>query len=578
MKFYYLSKRKLLFLFFLLFSVFSLFGQKNTQKRILQDSIYKKILHYKSQFSFQKASHYFLKKNWDSTMVYALKQIDLQTNLVLSDYCHYYRAQSFLAKKVSNEAENELKQISKEFDFYYSSQMILGEIALELHQFKKALDYFKVIKSLPKSDHFYLEKNSIDHNMGICYLHLEQFEAAKLYLLRSNTVYVKEKDTFKLISSYSDLGNLYYEQYKDNLAIQYFEKAYKLSKLSDRFSSKRTTAFNMAIVEENRKDFAKALAYRKEYEQWNDSLNNQTNIWKTVQREKQDAIKEKEKEVVILEAENETKIAERNGFLYSSVILLILLGTGVYFYREKVKANKTIAKQKEVLNALNATKDYLFSVVSHDLRSPMSALRKLHRKLKDQIVKNDIENLEKTIETSSNISESMYGLLNNVLHWSLEQSKQLLFQPEINALQPIIEQVLFDFKGLATAKHISLETNFVNAILGVYDRESLKVILRNLLDNAIKYTPENGKIQIHTSSDENDCFIEIIDTGIGFSSAQLNRIHNLKKITIANIDRSKGIGLGLLLCVTLVKKNEGSFTIINNVDKGATIRITIPKT
>ncbi|MBC8754657.1 tetratricopeptide repeat-containing sensor histidine kinase [Kordia sp. YSTF-M3] len=569
-------KKTIFILFFTLgFSTYT-FAQ-TWHEQIVLDSIKAKIIKYSAYDYYQKASLYFAKKKWDSTLVYCAKQLTDKSNLEVINYSHYYRGVSFQMKKIYNEAEKEFTKISKDFDFYYLTKMILGEIFLEQQKFQKALNNFKEIENISNHEKQGLVTSIIEHNIGICYLHLQQFDQAELYLLKSTKAQELKKDTLQLVSSYGDLANLYYEQYKDELAIPYFKKAYELSKLGERFRLKRTTAFNMAIVEENRKDFAKALTYRKEYEQWNDSLNNQIKIWETAQREKLDAIKEKQKEVVILEAKNKVKIAERNGFLYASIVLLILLGTGTYFYREKIKATKTIAAQKEILNDLNATKDYLFSVVSHDLRSPVNALRKQHRKLKDQIISNDLESLEKTIETSAFISESMYGLLNNILHWSLEQSKQLLFELKTNPLQLIIEQVLFDFKHLAAAKHISIETNFEDSILGVFDRESLKIVLRNLLDNAIKYTPEHGEIQVKTFYHENDCCIEIIDTGIGFSEVLLDQIHYLKEITISNIDRSRGVGLGLLLCVTLIKKNKGNFVIEKNLPKGSVVKIKLPK-
>lgn len=568
------------------FSIFvslTVFSQESSQKQIINNSINEKIATYNSNILFKKASLFFMERNWDSTIVYTSKIINSTTTSELSDYSHYYRGVSFQAKKIFNEAEKEFEQISKEFIFYPLVRMILGEISIEQEQYQKALNYFKEIENLVQNKTLGITSTIIEQNIGICYIHLEKFDKAEVYLLKGIKVQELEKDTMQLIGTYGNIANFYYNQYKDDVAIPYFEKALVLSKNLNiksirSFSLKSEASRNMAIVEENRKDFAKALAYRKEFEQWTDSLNNQNKIWETAQREKRDAIKEKQKEVIILEADNKTRIAERNGFIYSSIVLLILLGTGSYFYREKIKANKIIATQKEALNKLNATKDYLFSVVSHDLRSPVNALRKQHKKLKNQIAKNDLDSLEETIDTSTNISESMYGLLNNVLHWSLEQSNQLLFRQEKLALKPIIEHVVFDFENLASAKSIVLITDLEPSVLATFDRESLKIILRNLLDNAIKYTDEDGKIHIQTTATEHESIIEITDTGKGFSSAQIEKINDLTTITMEKIDRSKGVGLGLLLCVTLIKKNKGVFSIEQNNPKGSIIKITLPKT
>ncbi|WP_430409950.1 tetratricopeptide repeat-containing sensor histidine kinase [Kordia sp.] len=496
----------------------------------------------------------------------------------LKNYCHFLRGYSFQEKKLFTQAAQAFTNITPDFYFYDHTKVFLGGNALEQHQFEKAIDYYQSVQHLDVYTDLSLEKSRVEHNIGLCYLHLKQFDRAEFFLLKSTQTHETAKDTVNLVSSYGDLANLYYEQYKDAMAIPYFEKAYELSKLVSSFDLKATTALNMAIVEENKKEFSKSLTYRKEYEQWNDSLNNQNKIWKTAETEKRLAILEKDKEFRILEAVNKTRIAERNGFIYSSIFLLILLGTGLYLYREKIKANAIINAQKEALNELNATKDYLFSVVSHDLRSPVNALRKQHRALKNQVMEHDFDNLEKTIETSTAISESMYGLLNNILHWSLEQSNQLLFQANISTLQPVISHVLFDFKSLAASKNIVLKTNLDETIIASFDRESLKIILRNLIDNAIKYTPNNGEIEIKTSETKLNSCIEIKDSGIGFSEEQLETIHDLKEITVANIDRAKGVGLGLLLCTTLIKKNKGEVFISNNPTIGSTIKIVLLKT
>jgi tetratricopeptide (TPR) repeat protein len=110
-------------------------------------------------------------------------------------------------------------------------------------------------------------------------LHLKEFKKAEHYLLQSIKLEEKQNDSSILVGSYGDIATLYYDQYKDNLAIPYFEKAYHLSKKVKNYQLKQNAALNMAVVEKNRNHFAKALIYREEYDQWKDSLNNQNKIW-----------------------------------------------------------------------------------------------------------------------------------------------------------------------------------------------------------------------------------------------------------------------------------------------------------
>ncbi|MEM6717695.1 MAG: tetratricopeptide repeat-containing sensor histidine kinase [Bacteroidota bacterium] len=574
-------------LFFLLFLLpFWGISQEKPQRTIFQEEIIRYSNALPKNENLSKVQRFFLEKEWDSTLVYAskeLKSIEKQKNSELTDFYHFLRGYSFHRKKIYQEAKRAYSVISEQFVFQPYIVAYLGEIAAELHEFEKAISYFKKIDALDSTKTLGLRKGVIETNIGACYTHLEEFDKAEYYLVKGLKIQETTKDTLKLIGSYGNIANFYYNQYKDDLAIPYFKKALQLSrklkvKSIESFRLKSEAAENMSIVEENRKDFVKALHYRKEYEQWNDSLNNQNKIWETAQREKQEAIKEKQKEVAILKADNRTKIAERNGFIYAAIVLLIFLATGTYLYRGKIKANKMIAAQKEALDELNATKDYLFSVVSHDLRSPVNALRKQHRKLKQHIVQHNFEALKTTIDTSTTISERMHGLLNNVLHWSLEQSQQLLYKPESLVVKPIIEQVLYDFENLAKVKSIALKTSLDTALVINFDRESLKIVLRNLLDNAIKYTESNGEICITTKADMTKNCIEIRDTGIGFSEEQLERMHNLTTLTVEKIDRSRGVGLGLLLCANLIRKHHGTLTFERNLPKGSIVKITLPKT
>ena len=156
------------------------------------------------------------------------------------------------------------------------------------------------------------------------------------------------------------------------------------------------------------------------------------------------------------------------------------------------------------------------------------------------------------------------------------QNKQLLFDKRVQALHPTVTQVLFDFKLLVEEKKVTIETFLDEEIFVDIDRESLKVILRNLLDNAIKYTAEGGVIKVSTIAMDDTCYIEVEDSGIGISEEQLERINSLQELSIEKINRSKGIGLGLLLFTTLTKKNNGIFQIDGELNKGTAIKISFP--
>ena len=556
-----------------------------SQEKIYIDSFIKEIekidLKYESSLYFHNASVFYIKEKWDSTLVYAAKQLNLSNNnKELIDFSHYYRGDSFFQKQLLNQAEEEFHSISNEFEFYYIVKYKLARIALEKHEFKKAISYYDEFLSLNENQYPYINKRNIIENLALCYLHLNQFKKAEPYLIKSVQFEEQKKDTIGIIGSYNNIANLYYEQYMDDLAISYFEKAYVLSKKIDNFDSKQFAAFNMAVVEENRKNFKKALVYRKEYEQWNDSLNDQNKIYEVAKLEKEFAVKEKQKEVSLLKAENKTKEVERNGLLYSALTLLILLGITFYFYKEKQKNNRIITTQKEGLDELNATKDKLFSIVSHDLRSSVNALKTSNTKLLDNLEQKNLEALDGLLQNNSAIVNGAYNLLDNLLHWALLQTKQSYFEITSIRLFFIVEQMAYNYKPLMLDKAISFENNILKKDIVFADQESLKIILRNLLDNAIKFSNSEGIIKIYTQeTNHNYCDLIIEDSGLGMSESTLKNL--LKPSVILSKKENaeiEGTGLGLQLCKSLIQKNHGKLFIKSELGKGTKMIVSLPKT
>ncbi|WP_233590040.1 tetratricopeptide repeat-containing sensor histidine kinase [Flavobacterium microcysteis] len=560
-----------------LFLAFSLFSQEQNNN-LLDSEIRKIALENKDKADFYKAQAFFLEKNWDSTLVYSMKYLAHAGHQELADYCHYFRAFSFKNKKLLQQARKEFLQISKNFRFYYKVRLYLGEIALEESNSELAIHYFKEIENLPETGNYDFKRGVVYHNLGVCYLHQKKYDQADAYFSKGAEVMQAEKDTISLIGSYMNIANLYYEQYKDNIAIPYFEKAYSLSKKIKNVELKQNAALNMAVVAENNKKFPLALTYRKEYESWRDSLNDQNKVWAIAELEKKFTVKQKEKEIGILEAENKLKIAERNGFFYSSLLLLVLFGTGIYFYRQKIKSNRIILSQKNKLDELNAAKDQLFSIVSHDLRSSVNALKTSNSKLAESLECKNFEALDKQLQSNSAIAHSSYNLLDNLLHWALLQTKQLYFHKESVHLFSVVQQMEFNYKPLMQEKNISFENSVPKALFAYADLSSLKIILRNLIDNAIKFSRENGKITIHGSSSEDFCTLTVEDSGQGMSKEIVSQLLDESALVSKKENPEKsGTGLGMQLCLSMAQKNEGKLLIESEENKGTKISIQLLK-
>jgi len=574
--------RKLHFLFFLILLIFPLFifSQVNPPLITFSDCIKKKADKFPKEVNFNKAQFFYLKKNWDSTLVYSMKQLSSSNNTELADYCHYFRGYSFRELKLLKEARSELNLVSKKFIFYNLVNYKFGAISLELKEFDKAISYFNKIEKLPIVKNGDYKLSNIYENLGTSYLHLEKYDIAEDYLFKSTSLKIKENDTLSIISSYLNLANLFYVQYKDKQAIPYFEKAYSLSKKVNDFNKKREASLNMAVVEENRGNLKKALIYRKELEQWKDSLHNQNKIWAVADFEKKFAVAQKQKQIKVLKVENKLKNTQRNGLFFSAIGLLLILTAGVYLYGQKVKNAKIILLQKNKLDELNATKDQLFSIVSHDLRSSVNALKTSNSKLSATLETKNYNELNQLIIQNSTIANGAYSLLDNLLHWAMLQTKQLYFHKESIHLYSIVQQIEYNYKPLLLDKTLTFENSVSKNIFIFADLDSLKIVLRNLLDNAIKFSNENGKISFYTRETISDfCELVIEDNGIGMNENTIKELlADSPLLAKKNNSEIIGTGLGLQLCKQMIRKNGGTLAIESELNKGTKMILTFHKT
>lgn len=536
------------------------------EKSLLTDELKRAAVTFKEVPGFAKTQAFFVDNNWDSTLIYSMIAINSTKNDTVLNYSHYCRGIALKKKQVLDNAVAELKKISPHFQFYYKVRLNLGELAIAQHDYHTALDYFAQIEKLPDNQQYDFKQSSVYHNQGICYLHLEDYKNAEKYLFKSTNLQEQQHDTVRLISGYMDIANLYFLQYKDQQAIPYFKKAYDLSKKAGSFMLKQNAALNMAVVEETRNNPLAALQYRKEYDSWKDSLNDQNKVWAVAEQEKKLALMQKQKEIDLLATTNKLQAYQRNAFLFGLVISIIVLCMGAWFYYQKLKSNRIILAQKNELDVLNATKDKIFSIVSHDLRSSVNALKTSNNKLSVCLATQDYVQLEKLLINNNFIANGAYSLLDNLLNWALLQTKQLYFHPETVHLHSLVLQVTFNYRPLLLNKCLRFDCSIDRSIYVHADQDSVKIILRNLLDNAIRFSKEHDVIKVYATP-SGELIVE--DTGQGMSEAT--------RLTLLNGHQPEaGSGLGLRLCRELTQKNGGTLAIESREQQGTKIIISLP--
>jgi len=531
------------------------------------------------EYYFRKAMSSFFSEDWNTTLLFSFKQLEKKnSSLEVRDWCYYLRGVSFKKKHLYEAASQSLKCISLQFPFKHFILIHQGGITLERGQYQKAIYYFKKVEhlSFPKSDY---KRSALLQNIGICYLHLKNYRSAEVYLHKSTRSQELDRDTIGLVSSYMNIANLYYAQFIDNKAIPYFEKAYNMSKRIRNFELKQNAALNMAIVEENRNKPWESIKYRKEFENWRDSLNNQNRIWKLAQAEQKFKVDQKLKQIRLLRVENRLKQTEQNISLFSLGFLFLLISLAGYFLWQQSKSKRIILAQKKHVDELNLTKDKLFSVVSHDLRSSVNALKSSNNHLSNSLYTKDLEELEVLLKTNSSLTNGVHSLLDNLLNWAMLQTRQLYFYREPIHLKSAVEQVLFNYTPVIEHKKMKAICSVHADVVVMVDLDSLKVVLRNLFDNAIKFSNENGTLKIYTINESvHQCNLVIEDTGLGMSERTLQTLRT-NKIVLPNErehDRA-GTGLGLQLCKEMMEKNQGTLDIESAEGKGTKIQLSLIK-
>ena len=562
-------------IFLLWLNVLFCFSQSDPDYVALQNDL--EDIHESKLINFHKAFTFFYNAKIDSAYFYCSRASEeILKKSEATNYLNLIFGVSSYDKGFYTLAKKKLKNISRNFKYQYLVDYNLGNIALNNKQYQEALAFYNAVlqsKKVKSGDRL----KRIYHNLGVCYLHLEDYVASEKFLLKELEASQNTNDTLSIIYSTLDLANLYYVQHKDEVAISFYKEAYQLAVLLSDINAKKVTAQNLAVVEKNRNRYKESTLYYTEYVKWKDSLWNLDKISQLLEKDKQIALVTKNKQIAMQKLVTVKQKKHIQLFVSILIIIMLFLGLLSYMFRIKIKQNTLINFQNEQLEHLNTTKNYLLSVISHDLRTPINTIKVNHKKLSallNDSLHEDAINLNKKSEA---VAESTSGMLNNILNWALQQNGQLLFIPESHFLDLLINSILQNFRPLAEAKNISIVTLFEDVEKQVFlDKELFKIAFRNLIDNAIKYTPAGGSIKIKTKIKDAECILTIADSGKGMAEDVLKDINTYDTLNIEKIDRSKGLGLGLVLSKTLLVKNNGTFEIQNNSKKGITVTIKLP--
>lgn len=241
------------------------------------------------------------------------------------------------------------------------------------------------------------------------------------------------------------------------------------------------------------------------------------------------------------------------------------------------KSKEQLLKYAEELKTLNASKDKFFSIISHDLRSPFNSLLGVSEFISESFDELSKQEIREAVENIYQSSRQVYNLILNLLEWSRIQTGRLFIEKSELNITELIENAVNLYKQNADTKNIELKFNSSYKLTGYADKYMIETVLRNLISNAIKFTPKGGKISIDTLKGENFIEVAITDTGIGISKENQKKLFRIdQQFRTEGTANEKGTGLGLILCKEFVEKNDGILTLKSEEGKGSKFVFTIP--
>lgn len=244
---------------------------------------------------------------------------------------------------------------------------------------------------------------------------------------------------------------------------------------------------------------------------------------------------------------------------------------------DKKNAENALVESEKKYRKLNATKDKLLSIIAHDLRSPFNNIIGLSSLLQKKSEGFEDKQSEKYIDIINATAKETLGLLDNLLNWAKSQTGELIIKSEKITLSSTIEQVISLENKLAATKEILLKYKGFDDIDLYTDQNILKIILRNLISNAIKFTNNGGNINVLSAQKGDFVEISVEDDGVGMSKKTVEKLFDIYRTkTLLGTANEVGTGLGLALSKEFVNKLGGEISVTSEVGKGSIFTILLP--
>jgi len=506
--------------------------------------------YYSGYVNFKKAEKIYLQNNNDDKLFDLCNNLMILFNVILDDdnVIHYAEKLKEAAIKRGDKQSEILARY-----FIVQSRYNKNEGSID--------DYIKMFQeALPLADNY---TSFIALNCGIELTDAGKPREALYYLNWARDYY--EKKNGNTTNLYSILAETYAMLQITDSAEYYIKKAFDDPALP---TVTRMTLYNaQSLVASNKNDNMSALEFLKKHHSLQESRHKERKSADIARMKNWNELEQKDKENEVLQQERQKQYGLIRILTGALMMIIVLLVLSVILYRMTTEKNNE-------LEQLHAVKDKLFSVVAHDLRSPMGALMSLLNLANDDMI--DSETQAQLLKDISARVDDTYSLLDNLLHWSRSQMQGMVPAPVCFDAQEGSRAVTDSLQTIAANKNIILNNRIQKQQIFA-DRDMFAVVVRNLTMNAIKYTPEVGEITLASELKDNMLIISVKDNGTGMSKEVQDKLFKLSETrSKRGTNNESGTGLGLVLCADFVKINGGNIWFTSVQGEGSTFYFSVP--
>ncbi len=412
-------------------------------------------------------------------------------------------------------------------------------------------------------------------NLGNVFRETGKYDSSAFYLVQALAIFQQADYPVGVAGAYNAIGDLKMHISQYDSALYYSDKSFELAtKIGDEdlvlqsFILKQGAYRGLHRYREAAELFDTIMVMKEKV----DDAESRALLVRTKMN---DEMQQKEVVITNLKADYRSSTQQRNIFIIIAAICACFFLYIFYSLHQIRKKNKQLGEQKKDLEDLNMVKDKLFSVVSHDLRTPFTriigVLELINADILDDKERQDITS-QLLLSTSSTLET-----LDNLLVWGTSQlKKESLVQTNIE-IGKAVNRVLALYDGMAIHKSIKFVKDFEDNSMARFDKNQLEFIIRNLVANAIKFSYENQDITLKVYRQDDRIMLVVSDEGVGMTSDVKEALFDpkIRKITKGTSGES-GVGLGLMLVTDFLKKNNGSVTVESEPHKGSTFIISMP--